>query len=54
MVKIMAEYEELAPRFKEALMKWQKTENPFSQAAKRRGNRRRGKNCSQGDDDGNW
>ena len=26
---MMAEYEELAPRFKEALMKWQKTENPF-------------------------
>ena len=25
----MAEYEEPAPRFKQALMKWQKTENPF-------------------------
>lgn len=25
----MTEYEELAPRFKEDLMKWQKTENPF-------------------------
>jgi len=28
-VNNMAEYEELAPRFKEALMEWQKTENPF-------------------------
>jgi uncharacterized protein (TIGR00369 family) len=28
-VNNMAEYEELAPRFKEALMKWQKTKNPF-------------------------
>ncbi len=28
-MKIMTEYEELTPRFKEALMKWQKTENPF-------------------------
>ena len=25
----MTEYEELAPRFKEALMRWQKTKNPF-------------------------
>ena len=25
----MAEYEELSPRFKEALMNWQKTKNPF-------------------------
>ena len=25
----MKEYEELAPRFKEALMNWQKTKNPF-------------------------
>lgn len=25
----MTEYEELAPRFKEALMKWQRTKNPF-------------------------
>jgi hypothetical protein len=29
MVKIMAAHEELAPRFKEALMDWQKTKNPF-------------------------
>jgi acyl-CoA thioesterase len=28
-VNNMAEYEGLAPRFKEALMKWQKTKNPF-------------------------
>lgn len=28
-VYFMTEYEELAPRFKEDLMKWQKTENPF-------------------------
>ena len=29
MTDIMKEYEELAPRFKEALMNWQKTKNPF-------------------------
>ena len=29
MVEIMAAYEELAPRFKETLMDWQKTKNPF-------------------------
>ena len=29
MMKNMTEYEELSPRFKEALMEWQKTENPF-------------------------
>jgi hypothetical protein len=29
MVKVMAAYEELAPRFKEALMDWQETKNPF-------------------------
>ena len=29
MAENMTEYEELAPRFKEALMRWQKTKNPF-------------------------
>jgi len=29
MVEIMAEFEELAPRFKKALLDWQKTKNPF-------------------------
>lgn len=28
-MKNMTEYEELAPRFEEALMAWQKTKNPF-------------------------
>jgi len=29
MVEIMANYEELAPRFKEAILDWMKTRNPF-------------------------
>jgi len=29
LVEIMAEFEELAPRFEKALLDWQKTKNPF-------------------------
>jgi acyl-CoA thioesterase len=29
MVKIMTEYEELAPRFKAAILEWMETKNPF-------------------------
>jgi acyl-coenzyme A thioesterase PaaI-like protein len=29
MVKIMMEYDELAPRFKAAILEWMETKNPF-------------------------